>query len=90
MGIFPDADYGTLQTQLDPGDRLVLFTDGVTEAESPDGSMLEEEGLVRLLQEKRDGDAIALCDHICQRVAEFQQGEQSDDVTVLVFGRPVS
>ena len=90
MGIFPDADYGTLQTQLDPGDRLVLFTDGVTEAEAPDGSMLEEEGLERLLQEKLDGDATALCDHICQRVTEFQQGEQSDDVTVLVFGRPVS
>jgi sigma-B regulation protein RsbU (phosphoserine phosphatase) len=88
MGILPDAEYGTLRTELQPGDRIVLFTDGVTEAEAPDGTMLEEAGVERLLREQPAGTAADICDHICRRVDEYQQGEQSDDVTVLVLGRP--
>jgi sigma-B regulation protein RsbU (phosphoserine phosphatase) len=87
LGIFPEAQYATLEDRLAPGDRLVLFTDGVTEAESPDETMLEDEGFVEILREIGSGKAAEVCQHVCDRVLAFEQGNQSDDITVLVVGR---
>ena len=89
LGLIPDAEYSTKVERLEPGDRLVLFTDGVTEAEAPDGSMLDPEGLETMLADIGGGDAKTLCEEVCRRVAVFEQGAQNDDVTVLVLGRPL-
>ena len=88
LGVFADFEYGTRQERLAPGERLVLYTDGVTEAEAPDGTMLEDEGFVALLREVATGDAAAVCTHVSEQVIAYEQGNQSDDVTVLVVGRP--
>jgi serine phosphatase RsbU (regulator of sigma subunit) len=66
----------------------VLYTDGVPEATNPEGVMLEDEGFVRVLEEVATGSSTAICDHVTRRVVEFEKGQQSDDVTVLVLGRP--
>ena len=42
-----------------------------------------------MLAEIGGGDAKTLCEEICRQVAEFEQGAQNDDVTVLVLGRPL-
>ena len=89
LGLIPDVEYSTEVEQLEPGDRLVLYTDGVTEAEAPDGAMLDPEGLESMLTDLGGGGARALCEEVCRRVAEFEQGAQNDDVTVLVLGRPL-
>jgi sigma-B regulation protein RsbU (phosphoserine phosphatase) len=90
LGIFDGPVFGTVQERLDPGDHLVLYTDGVTEAESPDGEMLEDDGFIEMLREISGGDSVAICKHVCKRVLEFQGDSQSDDVTVLVLGRPTA
>jgi serine phosphatase RsbU (regulator of sigma subunit) len=46
LGIIPDAEYGTVQNRLAPGAHPVLYTDGVTEGVKPNGTILEDGGLV--------------------------------------------
>ena len=45
VGLLPDMDYAAATRQLKPGDRLVLITDGVTEAENPGGEFFGDERL---------------------------------------------
>lgn len=49
MGILPQAEYDSIQVQLDPGDRLVLYSDGVTECANPTGDLFGEQRLRRYL-----------------------------------------
>jgi sigma-B regulation protein RsbU (phosphoserine phosphatase) len=91
LGIFGGARYGTLTDQLQPGESLLLYTDGVTEARSNTGGFLGDEffGEVRLESfiaghaSKRAEDLTA---SLLKAVQAFASGApQSDDITVLVL-----
>ncbi|HEV8480543.1 MAG TPA: SpoIIE family protein phosphatase [Candidatus Eisenbacteria bacterium] len=85
LGIFPHASYDEGEVELGPGDVIVLFTDGVTEAEDRHKGQFGEERLIALLREARAGDARAIGDRICQEVLKFSKGLQmADDLTVVV------
>ncbi len=86
LGAMPGSEYPDHTVQLRPGDRLVLYTDGVTEA----FNQLEEPyGLQRLIAEvgaHGDGPAAALVERICQSVTTFAgAAPQSDDITLTVL-----
>ena len=49
LGLFPTMRYEARETTLEPGDMLALYSDGVTEASSPDGEEFGEEGLAKFL-----------------------------------------
>jgi sigma-B regulation protein RsbU (phosphoserine phosphatase) len=85
VGVFPKQAYlmGTLQ--LAPGDRVVLFTDGVTEACVPNGEEFGEPRLLQLIQENRETSAHELQKKILNAAAEFSEGNWHDDATVLVI-----
>ena len=89
LGIIEDGEYHTHRHTLQPGERLVLFTDGVSEARNPGGDFLEEEGLAEILRTDADDLAPhALCDQIVRRVEQFEDtAPRGDDVTVLVLQR---
>ena len=71
--------------RFESGTRLVLYTDGVTEAANPDGELYEERRLESLLAEHRRQDAAALKDTVITAVFEFSAGSrQCDDVTLAV------
>jgi FixJ family two-component response regulator len=78
-------NYQQGEFQLDSGDRVVLFTDGVTEAESPQGEEFGEERLLSVLQECRYLPAVALQEKILRSVGDFAAGEFRDDVTLIVL-----
>jgi len=85
LGAMPDSAYPEHTAQLRPGDRLVLYTDGVVEAFNP---IDEPYGLERLIAEVRacDGPAAALVERICQSVTSFAgAAAQSDDITLTVL-----
>jgi sigma-B regulation protein RsbU (phosphoserine phosphatase) len=85
LGIFPHARYDEGVVELKPGDLIVLFTDGVTEAEDRHKGQFGEERLIALLREAQRGDARAIGDRICQEVLKFSKGLQmADDLTVVV------
>ncbi len=87
VGIFAGASHGIANARLEPGETLLLYTDGVPEAKSSTGEQFSEEHL-RTLLESWQGSAEELLQTVVQAVAEFAQGaEQHDDITMLASHR---
>ncbi len=86
LGMFNPLMLEEYRVQLLPGDRLVLYSDGVTDAANPDG---EHYGLARLtavLQEQPHLPPAQLIEHILHHIARWQQNAPNfDDLTLLVL-----
>ena len=92
VGLFDDPTYGTTQAQLDPGDRLLIYSDGFTEAENRDGAFLDEAGLERLVVQnaKANGQEF-LADLVWETKAFCGPNEVGDDLSAIAFEfRPAS
>jgi sigma-B regulation protein RsbU (phosphoserine phosphatase) len=86
LGVMPRVEYPEHAVQLRPGDRLVLFTDGVTEAFNPANEPYGEKRLQAEICGHGDCTAAALIEHICHSVTAFADGApQSDDITLIVL-----
>ncbi len=84
LGAFPESAYEQGEIQLRPGDRLVLYTDGVTEAANGEGEEFGEERLAEAARGDFQLSAEALRRLLLERVTEFCGGEFEDDATLLV------
>jgi serine phosphatase RsbU (regulator of sigma subunit) len=84
LGLFKQWDCGIEESTLLPGDTLVLYTDGVTEAFNDRGEEFGEQGLVDSLRRHRDQRPRALLDSILDDVKRFSPQEQHDDITLMV------
>ncbi len=85
MGLFRDVTYREGQAQLEPGDVLLMFTDGVTEAADANQNLFGEERLRRVLHTYRDASAADLVGHIHDAIEAFiGDAPQSDDLTLVV------
>ena len=84
LGVFAEQSYGLGTVQLALGDRLVLFTDGVTEACKAEGEEFGELRLLSLLEEHRALPAAALQEQIVTAISQFTGGHRTDDATLLV------
>ena len=71
-------------TQLDSGDRLVFYTDGLTETADADGRYLGEDGLEKIAVGAMSVDLFDAADYILDRVARHQHGPATDDKTLIV------
>jgi serine phosphatase RsbU (regulator of sigma subunit) len=69
---------------LEPGDRMLMFTDGVTEARNENGEEFGEDRLIELLGRLRDLEAEALKNRLIEELVEYSGGNFDDDVTLLV------
>ena len=85
LGVFASREYEMGSAQLSPGDRVILFTDGVTEACNAAGEEFGEVRLLRLLEDRRASSADELQAKILADVAEFSGGRWQDDATLLVL-----
>ncbi len=83
-GLIPNESYLTNEVTLGPGDMLMLYTDGLTDARSPDGAFLGQEGLARLVLEIADRPAQEFLRLLMRQVRNYTGGEFADDVAVLV------
>jgi phosphoserine phosphatase RsbU/P len=86
VGMFAEAEYQSARVQLDPGDFLVIYTDGVSEASNMMNELFEESRL-RTIIENFSGDTVQqLGDAIREGMRVFTEGAaQSDDITILVI-----
>jgi sigma-B regulation protein RsbU (phosphoserine phosphatase) len=86
LGMFADAGGGTsVGVDLRPGDLFVLLTDGITEAESPDGTAFEAERVLEVIRTHREEPAHAIVRHLREAVLAFADGVPArDDLTVVV------
>ena len=88
LGMFEESTYEQAVTKLDPGDVLVLYSDGITEAEDPSGQPLEEAGLELILERYIDASAAELGAHVLAGVeAHAREPRFADDLTILVLKR---
>jgi sigma-B regulation protein RsbU (phosphoserine phosphatase) len=85
VGLVPSTLFGLERRQLEPGERLVLYTDGVTEAQDADGDFFGRARLREAVRSAGDVDCGGLHDAVQQALREFTGGaEQSDDITLVV------
>jgi sigma-B regulation protein RsbU (phosphoserine phosphatase) len=88
LGVFGRLDLTLETVEIRPGDRLVLYTDGITDAAAPGGSRFGEDRLRRAVHQTHAGQAVDTCRAVIQSVLAFQGDAQpADDLAFLVFRR---
>jgi serine phosphatase RsbU (regulator of sigma subunit) len=83
LGVFPDADYSGATVPLQAGDRLLLYTDGITEARNTDGDEFGEERLSDALARNRHLGGAELHAAVAAEVGRFASAGFEDDATLL-------
>lgn len=85
LGAFSFATYSSIDVQLKPGDTLVAYSDGVTEAMNPDDEMFGEDRLRDLIREHAPSGSEILKRQILEAIQQFTEGmPQTDDMTLLI------
>ena len=90
IGIFPDTTYYSGQLAFNPGDRLLCFTDGITEAPSQDDEEFGEGRLIDLIRSTPRGSARRLAETISDVATRWAGGALRDDATLIVVERHAS
>jgi sigma-B regulation protein RsbU (phosphoserine phosphatase) len=86
LGMFEEAEFGQQELDLAPGDALLVYTDGVTEAMDPEEALFGEERLLAVAGTQGRTGAELLNRAMVEAVREFARGaEQSDDITLLTL-----
>ncbi len=86
MGIFEDATYDERTFILDPGDILVLLSDGIGDAQAPGGEFFGHARVATLIHENRHLSADGIADKILEAADEFSGGQHpSDDRTLIAL-----
>jgi PAS domain S-box-containing protein len=74
-----------IEAQLDPGDRVVLYTDGITDVFDAQGEMLGVEGVQKFVRETSSLPLAEMKKGILDRVAEWREGPPTDDVSLVLL-----
>jgi serine phosphatase RsbU (regulator of sigma subunit) len=87
LGVLPDGDFPVgASIALEDGDRVLLFTDGLVEAPSPDGGAFGTERILSLVGCYREDSAQQLVSNLYHAARAFSQGQpQLDDMTVAII-----
>ncbi len=84
LGLWADFEAEPLSLSLEPGDTLILYTDGVTDARAPE-RILDTDDLAELVRSCAGAGAAVTAERIEQAVSESLAGEPRDDIAVLVI-----
>jgi phosphoserine phosphatase RsbU/P len=88
LGIFPSTQYDLRNTKLERGDTLALFSDGVTEACTVEGTEFGETGLAEFLKARRSQPCSTMVDALVSHVRGWSGGSAfADDFTVVLLRR---
>jgi sigma-B regulation protein RsbU (phosphoserine phosphatase) len=79
IGLIDDAEFGQMELELAPGDRLLLYSDGFTEQTNPDGQMLDEDGLSQLALEYTDTQGGEFIDALVWSLSAHSGNTDFDD-----------
>jgi serine phosphatase RsbU (regulator of sigma subunit) len=84
LGVFADPRLHEVETDLLPGDTVLLYTDGVTEAGAPDAE-IGEEGVAELLAGMHGMSPEEIVDAVEQAAVAAQAGKPRDDIALVAF-----
>ena len=86
VGLLEDAVFDSATFTLGPGDRLMLYTDGITECENLEGKSLGEAGLGQLLQKNSSRTGLEMLDALFRDLNSYMEKEElEDDISAIVF-----
>jgi serine phosphatase RsbU (regulator of sigma subunit) len=89
LGLFPEAAYSSVEIRIAPGDRCLLYTDGVFEAKNAAQEEFGKSRCMEFLGTQRGIPAARFANHLLERVAGFSgynsARSQEDDITLLVL-----
>jgi serine phosphatase RsbU (regulator of sigma subunit)/uncharacterized glyoxalase superfamily protein PhnB len=84
LGLFKEWDCAIAETQLSPGDTLVLYTDGVTDSFNDAGEEFGEQRLIDAVWKHRELSPSHMLHAIVDEVRQFSPREQHDDITLII------
>jgi hypothetical protein len=88
LGMFEQSVFGAIDTTLEPGETLVLYSDGITEAENPDGQPFEETGLELVIERHANEEPAEIGTRVLKAVeAHARASRFVDDLTILLLKR---
>ncbi len=87
IGLLPDIAFDQFEFRMDPGDRLLLYSDGLTECVTKDGRMLNEAGLLDLVTSATSTNGREFLDDLYWRLTQMMQPDDGadDDVSATLF-----
>jgi serine phosphatase RsbU (regulator of sigma subunit)/CheY-like chemotaxis protein len=84
LGLFSDWECSVAETQLETGDVLSIYTDGITETTGQGGEEFGEARLLETLRKNRDLEATCILRKMENAAEQFRAGEQEDDLTLVI------
>jgi len=85
LGVFTHWQYEEREIRLGSGDRILMYTDGITESRNPAGEEFGEGQLIDLAHRFHDGNAAALTEEVIGAATRFCHGNFDDDLTVVAL-----
>ncbi|MEO1024370.1 MAG: fused response regulator/phosphatase [Pseudomonadota bacterium] len=88
IGLLDDVEFEKTDIQLAPGDRLLLYSDGLTECPDPNGNLLDDDGLSELLIKCADKNGLDLVSSVADALVDFHGGSDfPDDLSAALIQR---
>jgi sigma-B regulation protein RsbU (phosphoserine phosphatase) len=88
MGIEANSTWTTETVAIDPGDILILYTDGIPDAQDEDGDFFNDEAMIEISRKNSEKFAHEIQSAIIEEVQKFSgNAPQSDDITLMVLMR---
>ncbi|WP_306151222.1 PP2C family protein-serine/threonine phosphatase [Roseovarius sp. MMSF_3281] len=86
VGLIDGAEYQDFEVTMSPGDRLMIHSDGVVECADPEGTLLDDRGLCRILEELRQTRGTACLESLVWKLVEHAQTDDfTDDVSAVLL-----
>jgi phosphoserine phosphatase RsbU/P len=88
LGMFEQSTYTAGQTTIQPDELVAIYSDGITEAEDPNGRPFDEAGLEGVLRETRSQDIAGIGQSVVRAVERYTDNTKfADDLTILLLRR---
>lgn len=88
IGLLDEVEFEKVQVELAPGDRVLLYSDGLTECPDPHGNLLDDDGLIKLLMNFADRKGLELVSSVVDALVDFHGNTDfPDDLSAALIQR---